>query len=398
MGLKINHNLVNNDTANTLVALCPFKAITYENFKLEINAACKNCKMCVRQGPAGVITFEEDSVKQVNKEEYKGICVYADLEYGSIHKVTFELLGKARQLADQINHPVYALLIGNNVDCFTEDLLAYGADKVYVYDHSLLKDFDMERYTNCFEDFVNRVKPSSVLVGATNVGRSLAPRVAARFHTGLTADCTKLEIKDNTDLVQIRPAFGGNIMAQIVNPNHRPQFATVRYKIFDIPEKTDSPKGSIEKIEVKDEWLKSRTQIISVEEKPKDLDISEADVIVAIGRGIKDKEDIEIFKELADLLGGVLACSRPMVENGFFDAKHQIGLSGKSVKPKLIITAGISGAIQFTSGMSNSDTIIAINSDPDAQIFAVANYAVVGDMYKIVPELIRMIKEERKDV
>ena len=398
MGLKINQNLVNNETGNALVALCPFKAITYENFKLEINAACKNCQMCVRQGPKGVVTYEEDQVETVNKDEYKGICVYADVEYGSIHPVTFELLGKAKQLAAQINHPVYALLIGNDTDKYSKELLSYGADKVYVYEHELFKDFDMERFTNCFEDFVNRVKPSSVLVGATNVGRSLAPRVAARFHTGLTADCTKLEMKDNTDLVQIRPAFGGNIMAQIINPNHRPQFATVRYKIFDTPEKVKDPKGTVEKIEIKDNWLKSHTEIISVIEKPKDLDISDADVIVAVGRGLKSKDDIAMFEELANLLGGVLACSRPMVENGFFDAKHQIGLSGKTVKPKLIITAGISGAIQFTSGMNNADTVIAINSDPDAQIFSVANYAVVGDMYKIVPELIRMIKEDRKDV
>lgn len=398
MGLKINQNLVNNETGNALVALCPFKAITYENFKLEINAACKNCQMCVRQGPKGVVTYEEDQVETVNKDEYKGICVYADVEYGSIHPVTFELLGKAKQLAAQINHPVYALLIGNDTDKYSKELLSYGVDKVYVYEHELFKDFDMERFTNCFEDFVNRVKPSSVLVGATNVGRSLAPRVAARFHTGLTADCTKLEMKDNTDLVQIRPAFGGNIMAQIINPNHRPQFATVRYKIFDTPEKVKDPKGTVEKIDIKDNWLKSHTEIISVIEKPKDLDISDADVIVAVGRGLKSKDDIAMFEELANLLGGVLACSRPMVENGFFDAKHQIGLSGKTVKPKLIITAGISGAIQFTSGMNNADTVIAINSDPDAQIFSVANYAVVGDMYKIVPELIRMIKEDRKDV
>lgn len=398
MGLKINQNLVNNETGNALVALCPFKAITYENFKLEINAACKNCQMCVRQGPKGVVTYEEDQVETVNKDEYRGICVYADVEYGSIHPVTFELLGKAKQLAAQINHPVYALLIGNDTDKYSKELLSYGADKVYVYEHELFKDFDMERFANCFEDFVNRVKPSSVLVGATNVGRSLAPRVAARFHTGLTADCTKLEMKDNTDLVQIRPAFGGNIMAQIINPNHRPQFATVRYKIFDTPEKVKDPKGTVEKIEIKDNWLKSHTEIISVIEKPKDLDISDADVIVAVGRGLKSKDDIAMFEELANLLGGVLACSRPMVENGFFDAKHQIGLSGKTVKPKLIITAGISGAIQFTSGMNNADTVIAINSDPDAQIFSVANYAVVGDMYKIVPELIRMIKEDRKDV
>lgn len=391
MGLKINQSLVNEEVAKKLVETCPFKAISYVDGKLDINAGCKLCKMCVRTSN-GVITFEEDVVNSVNKDEYKGVCVYVDSDHGNIHPVSFELIGKALQLAKVINHPVYALLIGNNTDDNAKELLEYGVDKVFVYEHEKLKDFDMERYTNCFEDFINTNKPSSILVGATNVGRSLTPRVAARFHTGLTADCTKLEMKENTDLVQIRPAFGGNIMAQIVNTNRRPQFATVRYKIFDAPNKVD-PKGEIVKCNIKDEWLLSHIEVIDIEEKPKELDIAEADVIVAVGRGLKSKDDLKMVNELADVLGGVVACSRPMVEEGIFNSKHQIGLSGKTVKPKLIITLGISGAVQFTSGMKNSDCIIAINSDPNATIFDIANYGIVGDMYKIVPELINKIKE-----
>ena len=391
MGLKINQSLVNDEVASKLVELCPFKAISYNNDKLDINAGCKLCKMCVRNSD-GVITFEEDKIETINNDEYKGICVYADSDHGVINKVSFELIGKAIELAKVINHPVYALLIGYNCDDNANELLEYGVDKVFVYDHELLKHFDMERYANCFEDFINTNKPSSILVGATNIGRSLTPRVAARFHTGLTADCTKLEMKENTDLVQIRPAFGGNIMAQIINPNHRPQFATVRYKVFDAPNKVE-PKGEIVKIGIKDEWLKSHIEVISVEEKPKELDISESDVIVAVGRGFKSKDDLKMAYELAELLGGNVACSRPMVEAGLFDGKHQIGLSGKTVKPKLIITLGISGAVQFTSGMKNADTIIAINNNPYASIFDIANYGIVGDLYKIVPELIKKIKE-----
>ena len=391
MGLKVNQSLVNDEVAQKLVETCPFKAISYDNGKLDINAGCKLCKMCVRTSN-GVITYEEDKVASVNKDEYKGICVYADVDHDVIHKVTYELIGKAIELAKVINHPVYALLIGYNCDENASQLLEYGVDKVFVYDNELLKDFDIERYTNCFEDFINTNKPSSILVGATNVGRSLAPRVAARFHTGLTADCTKLEMKENTDLVQIRPAFGGNIMAQIINTNNRPQFATVRYKVFSAPSKCE-PKGEVVKVDIKDEWLKSNVEVIDIEEKPKGLDISEADVIVAVGRGLKSTGDLGMVNELADLLGGVVACSRPMVEAGVFDSKHQIGLSGKTVKPKLIITLGISGAIQFASGMKNSDCIIAINSNPNAPIFDVANYGIVGDMYKIVPELIKKIKE-----
>ena len=398
MGLKINHNKVTEENAKILVDLCPFKAISYNNGRLDISAACRVCRMCVNKGPTGVITFEEEKVEEINKDEYRGICVYADYNGGSIHNVTFELIGKARQLARVIDHPVYALLIGDNTKEAADELLSYGVDKVFVYEHELLKNFDIERYANCFADFIERIKPSSILVGATNIGRCLAPRVAARFHTGLTADCTKLEMKENTDLVQIRPAFGGNIMAQIINPNHRPQFATVRYKIFDAPEKVKEIHGEIETVPIKEEWLKSHNEILWIEEKPKEVDISEADVIVAVGRGLKSKDDLKMVNELAEELGAVVACSRPLVEANIFDTKHQIGLSGKTVKPKLLITLGISGAIQFTAGMNNSECVIAINSDKNAQIFDVANYGIVGDMYEIVPKLIEEIRKGKANV
>ena len=393
MGLVINQELINDDTGKQLESLCPFGAISYANGKLDINGACKLCKMCVNKGPQGCVTFVEDKIEAIDKSQYKGVCVYADSDHGKLHKVTLELVGEAKKLASVINHEVLAIIIGYQTEENVKELLEYGVDKVYVYDNELLKDFDIERYANCFSDFIENIKPSSILVGATNVGRCLAPRVAARFHTGLTADCTKLEMKENTDLVQIRPAFGGNIMAQIINPNNRPQFATVRYKVFDAPKKSDNPTGEVINVEIKDEWLKSHQTIINIEEKAVESDISEADVIVAVGRGLKNKADIAMVEELANLLGGVVACSRPMVESGMFDSKHQIGLSGKTVKPKLIITLGISGAIQFTSGMKTSECIIAINSDPNAQIFDVANYGIVGDMYDIVPKLINKIKE-----
>ncbi|MBR3351969.1 MAG: electron transfer flavoprotein subunit alpha [Erysipelotrichaceae bacterium] len=394
MGLLINQKLVNDETGRQLEKLCPFGAISYTDGRLEIGAGCKLCKMCVRKGPEGVVTFAEEEVMKVNKDQYRGVCVYADSDHGVIHKVTFELIGKARELAKVIDHPVYAILIGSDTDENVRELLEYGVDRVFVYDHPELKDFDIEKYANCFADFIERIRPSSILVGATNVGRCLAPRVAARFHTGLTADCTRLEMKENTDLVQIRPAFGGNIMAQIINPYRRPQFCTVRYKIFDSPEKVENPTGTVERVQIKEEWLESSTEILAVHEKEKELDISEADVIVAVGRGLKSADDIGMVQELADLLGGVVACSRPLVEAGIFDAKHQIGLSGKTVKPKLIITLGISGAIQFTSGMNSSECIIAVNSDPEAQIFDVCNYGIVGDIYDVVPKLIKMIKGE----
>ncbi|MDO4198482.1 MAG: electron transfer flavoprotein subunit alpha/FixB family protein [Erysipelotrichaceae bacterium] len=392
MGLIVHQELIDKEKAEILVNLCPFNAIAYDGNKLDITAACKSCRMCVNKGPSGCITFEEDKIRKDEKDEYKGILVYADCNSGKIHPVAYELLGKAKELCKVINHPLYALMIGHNLENEAQSLLEYGADRVFVYDDEKLKDFDVESYTDCLADFIERYKPSSVLVGATNLGRCLAPRVAARFETGLTADCTKLEMKENTDLVQIRPAFGGNIMARIVNPNRRPQFATVRYKVFDKPLKSEVH-GEVINLEVKKEWLETSQDIIEVINKPKEEDIAEAEVIVAVGRGLKSKSDLDMVNELADLLNASVACSRPMVENGIFEAKYQIGLSGKTVKPKLIITLGISGAIQFTSGMKSSDCIIAVNNDPNAQIFDVANYCVTGDMYKIVPDLIKKIRE-----
>lgn len=388
--LQINHNLVTSEKAEKLISLCPFGAISYENGRLDISSGCKMCKMCVRKGE-GLIDFVED-VKEIDKSLWKGICVYADCSDGKLHRVTFELCGKAKELAEVINHPVYALLIGHNTKAAAEELRHYGVDKVFVYDHEEFKDFRIEPYTAAFCDFIEKEKPSSVLVGATNLGRQLAPRVAARRKAGLTADCTVLEMKENTDLVQIRPAFGGNIMAQIISPATRPQFCTARYKVFSEPKPTEAPNGEIVEMAVTEEMLKTDVKVLSTTEKPKDIDIAEADVIVAVGRGFSGSGMLQQAEELADLLGGVVACTRPLVEENVFDAKHQIGLSGRTVKPKLIFAIGISGAVQFAAGMKSSDCIVAINSDPAAPIFDVAHYCVQGDANLIVPKLIEGIK------
>ena len=388
--LVINTNLVTPEKAQALIELCPFNAISYENGTLDISSGCKMCKMCVRKSQ-GLVDFVEE-VTAIDKSLWKGICVYADCTGGNIHRVTFELCGKAKELAAVTGHPVYALVIGHNVGGCAEKLLHYGVDKVFLYDHPAFADFRIEPYTAAFCDFIEKEKPSSILVGATNLGRQLAPRVAARCRTGLTADCTVLEMKENTDLVQIRPAFGGNIMAQIITPNTRPQFCTARYKVFSEPKPTELPAGEIIPTEVPEELLVSAIEVLSTVEKPKDIDIAEAEVIVAVGRGASSEGMRAMAKELADLLGGVVACTRPLVESNVFDAKHQIGLSGRTVKPKLIFTLGISGAVQFAAGMKSSDCIVAINSDPNAAIFDVAHYCVVGDVNLIVPKLIDKIK------
>lgn len=397
--LKINQEKVTEQAAKALVSLCPFSAISYENNKLSINSACKMCKLCVKKGPEGVMEFIDDlAAPTVNKDDWRGVAVFADCEQGVLHPVTFELLGKAKELASVINHPVYAVMIGENTADNAKKLLKYGADKVFVYDDEIFREFSITTYANAFSDFIEKIKPSSVLVGATNMGRSLAPRVAARFRTGLTADCTVLEMRENTDLVQIRPAFGGNIMAQILSPKTRPQFCTVRYKIFSAPKKSENPSGVIENMFVDKNWNDQRVIVTNTVIKPKVTDLSEADVIVAVGRGFKSPADLEPAKELAELLGGTLACTRPLVENGWMDATAQIGLSGKTVKPKLIITLGISGSVQFAAGMKSSDLIISVNNDKNASIFDVAHYCIVGDLYEILPELTQKVKEAKANV
>ena len=393
MGLVIHRDKVTKEIGERLKAACPFGAIAYsEKDGLSIGMGCKLCRICVKKGD-GAVTFEEESSPKVDKDLWKGVLVFCEHFHGKIHNVTFELLGKARELAAVNGQKVLSLMIGSNIGESAKELFCYGADEVYVYDDPGLNDFLIEPYTNVFYSFIQQFKPSSILVGATNVGRSLAPRVAARLKTGLTADCTSLEMTEDTDLVQIRPAFGGNIMARIMTPNHRPQFCTVRYKIFSKPERVDSDREPTI-MEVSPEMLRSNAEILDIELKPEDVDISEADVIVQCGRGIKSKADLDMVRELADLLGARMACTRPLVENNWFDAKHQIGLSGRTVKPKLLVCIGVSGAVQTVAGMKGSELIIAINSDPDAPIFDVANYGFVGDLYEIVPLLIKRIRKE----
>ena len=391
--LVVNRSLVTKENAEALVKVCPFNAITYKDGVLDITSACKMCKMCVRKG-GGLVDFVEDAVKEIDKSLWRGVCVYADCSEGKIHRVTLELLGKAQELASVTAHPVYAIAIGAELDECAKELLRYGADRVFVYDDPAFEEFRIEPYTAAFCDFIDSYKPSSILVGATDLGRQLAPRVAARCRTGLTADCTVLEMKENTDLVQIRPAFGGNIMAQIITPATRPQFCTARYKVFTEPKPTDAPTGEIVRMKVTEKMTESAIEVIASYAKPKDVDIAEADVLVAVGRGASGESIRKQAEELADLLGGVVACTRPLVEGNIFDAKHQIGLSGRTVKPKLIICLGISGAVQFAAGMKSSDCIVAVNTDKTAPIFNVAHYCVVGDVAEIVPKLISSIKEK----
>ncbi len=393
MGKLIVHQEKVQDIA-ALIKICPFGAMEDKAGKIEINSACRLCKLCVKRGK-GVFEFVEESTAEIDKSAWRGIAVYVDHVNGKIHPVTYELIGKARELAAKINQPVYAIFLGEGINQKAQEILHYGVEKVYVCDKKELRAFNIENYTTAFAAFINKVKPAAILVGATPVGRQLAPRVAAHFHTGLTADCTILDIHENTDLVQIRPAFGGNIMAEILTPNHRPQMATVRYKIMDAPKRNDEIFGSIELLELDTSKFTSKVEVLSVTKKPKEIGIENADVLVVAGRGLKKKEDLKLIRELAEILNGDFACTRPLAESGWLEPKRQIGLSGRTVRSKLIITCGVSGSVQFVAGMEHSEKIFAINSDPKASIFKVANYAVVGDLYEIIPKLIEKIKSGR---
>ncbi len=389
-GLHIYQEKLTPELAARLAAVCPFGALKADGAGLSVEAGCRMCRLCVKKS-GGVIVEQKDERPAIDKNEWRGVAVLADYSHGRLHPVTLELLGKARELVKVTGHPVYAVLMGHGTEQAARIVAAGGADRVFVYDSPELAEFAVEPYADAFADFIRKVKPSSVLVGATNLGRSLAPRVAARFRTGLTADCTALEMRENTDLVQIRPAFGGNVMAQIITPNHRPQFCTVRYKIFSACECPPEP-GEIVPMAMPGAEKPYGIKIRRVTAMPAEVDISEADVLVAVGRGVKNEEDMELAAKLAELLGGQLACSRPLVEAGIFDAKHQIGLSGRTVKPKLLITLGISGAVQFAAGIQGAECVVAVNSDPNAPIFDSAHYSVVGDLSKLLPKLVGKLK------
>ena len=389
MGLVVDRDKC--DLCGVCVEACPFAAITITDGSVMIGEACRMCKICIKKCPQGAISLAETSAQvHVDKRQWQGIMVFVEHEGGKIHPVTWELVGKARELAGKIGQSVSAVFLGENITKQASLLLDYGVDQVFVYDNPQLRHFRVDAYADAFADCIRKNKPNIVLVGATSVGRSLAPRLATRFRTGLTADCTSLDVKENTDLVQIRPAFGGNIMAKIITPNHRPQFATIRYRVMDSAQKVSNPSGKVEICGLED--IQSLIRVEEVRPKAMVASISEAEVLVVAGRGLKDKKDLDMVRELAGRIGGQVAVTRPLVEAGWESVARQIGLSGRTVRPKLLIALGISGAIQFIAGMSGADCIIAINKDDSAPIFDVAHYGIVGDIYDVIPNLLKKME------
>lgn len=372
---------------------CPFEAITMENKLAVIGTACTGCGVCVEKCPFDAIEKSEEPKDTVDLSEYRDVWVFAEQREGALMPVVKELLGEGRKLADEIGCSLCSVLCGNHVEGLVDELFEYGADKVYLADHKELESYRTDAYTAVIHDAIKSYKPEIVLLGATHIGRDLGPCLAVRCNTGLTADCTKLEI-DAVDkkIKQTRPAFGGNLMATIVCPNHRPQMSTVRPGVMEKAERQGERKGEIIPLSVSFEKDDIRTRILEVvKEAGEAVSLTDAEIIVSGGMGLGGSEGFELLKKLADKLGGVVAASRAAVDAGWIDHSYQVGQTGTTVRPKLYFACGISGAIQHVAGMQNSEQIIAINKNPAAPIFEVADYGIVGDYNQVIPALIEAL-------
>ncbi|WP_421920655.1 electron transfer flavoprotein subunit alpha/FixB family protein [Marinifilum sp.] len=330
----------------------------------------------------------------MNLEDYKGIYVFIEQREGVIQNVALELLGQARKLADELNDKVYAMLLGHNIADQAQSLIARGADEVIVVDAPELKEYTTEPYTQAICQIIEDRKPESMLIGATTLGRDLGPRVSARAATGLTADCTKIEVGAKKELLMTRPAFGGNLMATIVCKNHRPQMGTVRPGVLFAMDADESRTGEVVNYEVKFKTEKFKVKLLETVKEDTDLiDITEARILVSGGRGIGNKEGFEAMDGLADALDAEVSASRAMVDAGYIGHERQVGQTGKTVRPDLYFAFGISGAIQHVAGMEESDLIIAVNRDKDAPIFQVADLGIVGDAKQVIKKLTEQLEK-----
>jgi len=384
------------------VRSCPQGAITIENKLAVINLdLCNYCGSCVTACRLRAITIEIEKQPTEDLGQYSGVWVFGEQFRGKIAPVVFELIGIGRQLADDRKSELSVIVLGNGLDQATHELSQYPVDKIYLYEAPELAQYDGEKYSRVLADVIRQLKPEIMLAGATTTGRSFLSQVAIRLYTGLTADCTGLAIgKDNGLLYQTRPAYGGNVMATILCPYTRPQMATVRHKVFPIsPKRSDGKKPQVINLTTKPQLLSSRSEILDfIEQCEATVNLTEADVIVSGGRGIQDPANFALIEDLAKALGGAVGASRAAVDAGWIPYCHQVGQTGKTVCPKLYIACGISGAVQHLAGMSSSDTIIAINKDPDAPIFDVADVGFVGDCLEIIPLLTKKINAMRGNI
>lgn len=380
------------------VKTCPFDAIRIIDKKAVIDFnKCNLCGACVPSCKFKAILLEkQEAVCAVPEiKDYKGIWVFIEQKNSKVQSVSYELLGKAQELAKKLHCQVSGVLIGHNMDDQMDELIWRGADNIYLTEAPELANFQDEPYTNILVELVRKYKPEILLCGATAIGRSLISRVAIRIKAGLTADCTGLDIDpDKKILLQTRPAFGGNIMATIISPNYRPQMATVRHKVMQPMDPDKRRKGKIIKESFKTSIYTSRTKLLDIVEEIESLvNLAEADIIVSGGRGMGGPENFKILEELAHVIGAAVGSSRAAVDAGWMPYSHQVGQTGRTVSPKIYIACGISGQIQHLVGMQSSKIIVAINKDPDAPIFKVATYGIVGDLFQVVPALTKKFRE-----
>ena len=379
------------------ISACPFSAITVEDKKARILSNCTFCGACVSACPFGAILLEREE-READLSSYRGVWIFAEQRNGEIMPITYELLEVGRKLADALGVELSALLFGNGLRKKAETMLDYELDKIYLVEHPLLAYYRTGPYTRAMVDLVRQKRPEVILMGATSTGRDLAPRVATRLKTGLTADCTGLEIEKGTrNLIQTRPALGGNIMASIISPRHRPQMATVRPRVMKKARPSGNRRGEI--IEVKLDFTQEdkMVEVVKFIKEEREIeDLQEAEIIVSGGRGLGKAENFSLIRKLARLLGGAVGASRAVVDAGWIPSYHQVGQTGKTVQPKLYIACGISGAIQHQVGMRNSEIIVAINKDPNAPIFDIATYGIVQDLHKFLPVLIEKLEDEKR--
>lgn len=379
------------------VKACPFDAIHKDGDVAVIDYdTCTLCGACVEACPVAAILFEKPGKPAVDLSAYRDVWVFCEQKKGVVQSVAWELLGEGRKLADRRDHELCGVLLGHEVRGLADEIISRGADKVYVVDAPELATFQDESYAAAMVELVEAYRPEIVLAGATAIGRAFIPRCAAKLKTGLTADCTGLAIDADGNLMQTRPAFGGNIMATILCTRFRPQFATVRHKVMKEAQLDPYHGGVTIDVALDAEKLKSRAKILSsAEEMIGQVNLAEADVIVSGGRGLKKAEHFALIRELADAMGGAVGASRAAVDKGWIPYAHQVGQTGKTVCPKLYVAVGISGAIQHLVGMQSSDKILAINKDPHAPIFRIADWGIVGDLFEVVPRLVAAFRKAR---
>jgi len=381
------------------IKACPFDAIRILDKKAVVDLdKCNLCGACVTACKIKAILLEKPETRAAKPElkDYKGIWVFVEQKKGKIQSVSYELLGKARDLAQKLSCQTSAVLIGYDLDDQLDEVIWRGADNIYLVQAPEIANFQDEPYTNILVKLVEKYKPEILLCGATAIGRSLISRVAIRVSAGLTADCTGLDIDPQEKiLLQTRPAFGGNIMATIISPDHRPQMATVRHKVMQPMPADKHRKGKVIRENFDSSLYKSRTRLLDIVEEIDNLvNLAEADIIVSGGRGMAGPENFKLLEELAQVLGAAVGASRAAVDAGWMPYSHQVGQTGRTVAPKLYIACGISGQIQHLVGMQSAKIIVAINKDPDAPIFKVATYGVVGDLFQIIPALTKKFKTQ----